>query len=72
MKKTVKVQDVLKLCLSQNIKKREAGGAKPRGMAGGLLPPPPGVKVGGVTPPPVGQPPVLAVQTNTGNNRSII
>ncbi|KAI9522851.1 hypothetical protein NQZ68_032413 [Dissostichus eleginoides] len=50
-----------------NIKKREAGGAKPRGMAGGLLPPPPGVKAGGVIPPPVGQLPVLAVQTNTAS-----
>lgn len=50
-----------------NIKKREAGGAKPRGMAGGLLPPPPGVKAGGVIPPPVGQPPVLAVQTDTAS-----
>ncbi|XP_029287167.1 adaptin ear-binding coat-associated protein 2 isoform X1 [Cottoperca gobio] len=47
-----------------NIKKKEAGGVKPRGMAGGLLPPPPGVKVGGVIPPPVGQPAVSAEQTN--------
>ncbi|KAK5872443.1 hypothetical protein PBY51_013148 [Eleginops maclovinus] len=49
-----------------NIKKKEAGGAKPRG-SGGLLPPPPGVKAGGVIPPPVGQPLVSAVQTNTAS-----
>lgn len=48
-----------------NIKKKEAGGAKPRPMGGGLLPPPPGAKVGGVIPPPVGQQPVSPVQTNT-------
>uniref|UniRef100_A0A3P9C019 NECAP endocytosis associated 2 n=1 Tax=Maylandia zebra TaxID=106582 RepID=A0A3P9C019_9CICH len=38
-----------------NIKKKDAGGAKPRPMAGGLLPPPPGAKAGVILPPPAGQ-----------------
>ncbi|XP_013861820.1 adaptin ear-binding coat-associated protein 2 isoform X1 [Austrofundulus limnaeus] len=49
-----------------NIKKKEAGGAKPRPTSGGLLPPPPGAKPGGVVlPPPGGQQPVSAAQINT-------
>ncbi|MEQ2212213.1 Adaptin ear-binding coat-associated protein 1, partial [Xenoophorus captivus] len=49
-----------------NIKKKDAGGAKPRPAGGGLLPPPPGGKPGGVLPPP-GVPQTLPVaQPNTG------
>ncbi|AWP02821.1 putative adaptin ear-binding coat-associated protein 2 [Scophthalmus maximus] len=48
-----------------NIKKKEAGGAKPRAMVGGLLPPPPGAKTGGVAPPPAAQQTIPALQTNT-------
>ncbi|XP_040058929.2 adaptin ear-binding coat-associated protein 2 [Gasterosteus aculeatus] len=53
----------IKISIGQNIKKKEAGGAKSRPMAMGLLPPPPAGKVGGVIPPTVGQPTVSAVQT---------
>ncbi|XP_062257750.1 adaptin ear-binding coat-associated protein 2 [Platichthys flesus] len=48
-----------------NIKKKDAGGIKPRGAVGGLLPPPPGIKAGGMVQPPGGQEAVPAVQTNT-------
>ncbi|KAM7005625.1 adaptin ear-binding coat-associated protein 2 [Tautogolabrus adspersus] len=47
-----------------NVKKRDAGSAKARPMAGGLLPPPPGAKAGGVLPLPVVQQTVPAAQTN--------
>ncbi|XP_017271235.1 adaptin ear-binding coat-associated protein 2 isoform X2 [Kryptolebias marmoratus] len=48
-----------------NIKKKDAGGAKPRPAAGSLLPPPPGGKPGGaVLPPPGGQQPVSAAPIN--------
>lgn len=49
-----------------NIKKKDAGAGKPRPTIGGLLPPPPGGKVGGgLIPPPVGQQTAPLVQTNT-------
>lgn len=48
-----------------NIKKKDAGAAKSRPMGGGLLPPPPGAKVGGLVPPPVGQQAAPVTQTNT-------
>uniref|UniRef100_A0A3Q4GEC4 NECAP endocytosis associated 2 n=1 Tax=Neolamprologus brichardi TaxID=32507 RepID=A0A3Q4GEC4_NEOBR len=48
-----------------NIKKKDAGGAKPRPMAGGLLPPPPGAKAGGILPPPAGAQTVPLAQANT-------
>uniref|UniRef100_A0A668SED2 NECAP PHear domain-containing protein n=1 Tax=Oreochromis aureus TaxID=47969 RepID=A0A668SED2_OREAU len=48
-----------------NIKKKDAGGAKPRPMAGGLLPPPPGAKAGGILPPPGGAQTVPLAQANT-------
>lgn len=57
---------------SQNIKKKEAGGAKVRPMGGGLLPPPPGAKAGGVIPPPGAEPTVSAVPTNTGDQSAIV
>lgn len=58
----------IKLGFSQNIKKKDPGGAKPRPTSGGLLPPPPGNKPGGaVLPPPGGQQPVSAAQINTGD-----
>ena len=41
-------------------------------MGGGLLPPPPGVKVGGVIPPTLGEQTVSAVQANTGDPRAIV
>lgn len=48
-----------------NIKKKDAGAGKPRPTVGGLLPPPPGGKVGGgLMPPPVGQQTAPLVQTN--------
>nr|XP_015815378.2 adaptin ear-binding coat-associated protein 2 [Nothobranchius furzeri] len=47
-----------------NIKKKDAGGVKPRPVGGGLLPPPPGVKAGGIQLPPGGQPTVAAAQPN--------
>lgn len=72
-KKRVTIWKMKKLSwfsVSQNIKKKEAGGAKPRPMGGGLLPPPPGVKAGGIIPPPGGQQTVepSAAQTNTGDH----
>lgn len=56
--------------LWQNIKKKEAGGAKTRPAPGGFLPPPPGAKAGGLIPPPTGQsfPPV---QANKGEAQSL-
>ncbi|XP_054881694.1 LOW QUALITY PROTEIN: adaptin ear-binding coat-associated protein 2 [Poeciliopsis prolifica] len=49
-----------------NIKKKDAGGAKPRPLGGGLLPPPPGGKAGGgVLPPPGGLQTLPAAQPNT-------
>ncbi|KAK7916657.1 hypothetical protein WMY93_012418 [Mugilogobius chulae] len=49
-----------------NIKKKDAGAAKPRPVSGGLLPPPPGAKLGGgIIPPPVGQHTSPFVQTNS-------
>lgn len=54
----------------QNIKKKEAGGAKARPMGGGLLPPPPGAKAAVLVPPPGGQPTVSAVQSNTGDHQT--
>lgn len=60
------------MTLLQNIKKKEAGGAKARPMGGGLLPPPPGAKAGGLLPPPVGQQAVSAVQTNAGNHCAFV
>lgn len=47
-----------------NIKKKDAGGAKPRPVGGGLLPPPPGGKPVGVLPPPGGLQTVPAAQPN--------
>lgn len=63
---------VIVMTLSQNIKKKEAGGAKARPMGGGLLPPPPGAKAPGLLPPPGGQQTVSAVQTNTGNHCAFV
>ncbi|XP_043979095.1 adaptin ear-binding coat-associated protein 2 isoform X2 [Gambusia affinis] len=49
-----------------NIKKKDAGGAKPRPLGGGLLPPPPGGKAGGgVLPPPGGLQTLPAAQPST-------
>lgn len=56
------------VALSQNIKKKEAGGAKTRPVSGGLLPPPPGAKAGGLISPPGGQQPVPAAQPYAGDN----
>ncbi|XP_031734586.1 adaptin ear-binding coat-associated protein 2 isoform X2 [Anarrhichthys ocellatus] len=56
----------IKISIGQNIKKKEAG-AKPRPTGVGLLPPPPGAKVGGVIPPPVGEQTVSAVPTNSAS-----
>lgn len=57
--------------LLQNIKKKEAGGAKTRPAAGGLLPPPPGAKAGGLIPPPGGQQSFPPVQTNNGEHQCL-
>lgn len=57
--------------LLQNIKKKEAGSAKTRPAAGGLLPPPPGAKAGGLIPPPGGQQSFPPVQTNNGEHQSL-
>lgn len=54
--------------LFQNIKKKEAGGAKSRPVSGGLLPPPPGAKAGGLIGPPGGQQTVPAAQPYAGDN----
>lgn len=56
------------VALSQNIKKKEAGGAKTRPLSGGLLPPPPGAKAGGLFPPPGGQQTVPTAQPYAGDN----
>lgn len=56
------------IALSQNIKKKEAGGAKTRPVSGGLLPPPPGAKAGGLFPPPGGQQTVPTAQPYAGDN----
>lgn len=57
--------------LLQNIKKKEAGGAKTRPAAGGLLPPPPGAKAGGLIPPPGGQQSFPPIQTNNCEHQSL-
>lgn len=57
--------------LLQNIKKKEAAGAKTRPAAGGLLPPPPGAKAGGLIPPPGGQQSFPPVQTNNGEHQCL-
>lgn len=69
MKERVTNTVVYECRLSQNIKKKEAGGAKARPMGGGLLPPPPGAKAGGLMPPPGGP---QTVQTNTGDRRAFV
>ncbi|XP_061788519.1 adaptin ear-binding coat-associated protein 2 isoform X1 [Nerophis lumbriciformis] len=53
----------IKISIGQNIKKKDASLAKPRPVAGGLLPPPPGVKAGGVIP--MLQSPQAATPTDT-------
>lgn len=55
----------------QNIKKKDAGGAKTRPAAGGFLPPPPGAKAGGLIPPPAGQHSFPPVQANNGEANSL-
>lgn len=62
----------MSLCVLQNIKKKDAGGAKLRPMGGGLLPPPPGAKAGVVVPPPGGQQTVPAVHTNPGDHTAFV
>lgn len=57
--------------LWQNIKKKEAGGAKTRPAPGGFLPPPPGAKAGGLIPPPAGQQSFPPVQANNGEPQSL-
>lgn len=57
--------------LWQNIKKKEAGGAKTRPAPGGFLPPPPGAKAGGLIPPPAGQQSFPPVQANNGERQSL-
>lgn len=64
--------DDIHVFLLQNIKKKDAAGAKLRPMGGGLLPPPPGAKAGGVIPPPGGQQTVPAVHTNTGDHTAFV
>lgn len=54
------------ILFSQNIKKKDAGGAKTRPAAGGFLPPPPGAKAAGLIPPPAGQHSFPPVQANNG------
>lgn len=58
------------MTLLQNIKKKDAGAAKPRPIGGGLLPPPPGVKAGGILPPPGTAQTVPPVQANTGDHNA--
>lgn len=53
-------------CLSQNIKKKDPSGPAKSRAAGGLLPPPPGVRAGGLVPPPVVQQMTPVAPPSTG------
>lgn len=59
-------QVVISVSLSQNIKKKDSSGPAKSRAAGGLLPPPPGVRAGGLVPPPVVQQMTPVAPPSTG------